>query len=314
MRFCLCLILTLSLSTARADSCYELFEKSSLPSTSRQSLLRAIQNKFIVGEFQKEVGGRLRTIVLVSYPMIPSGAVVKNLQENFPYEGYEQFFEDTTTWGGKIFEKFWFFLLPRKIRNLLYRSLSLKIDTEQQRKRSADVEKELRDLRKELAGVTGKEYPETKSVSAELQEVMQSLRDHVIPSFNLGKNHKPNIKENISSVIWYWILATPFISYVLGLYSYDLQQAYIGVVGYFAIGELLANLPNALPNVEKLFPIAFAYRSSRSDTIVQNLITTLESHPDVESILVTVDRRYFEWMRERLSEKGFSTIPLEEEP
>lgn len=307
MKLLLAMALLMMHIQLNAFQCLEVFKDSKLTESQFFWLKMAQQTDYEVRTLKSQKG---QTVVILGESHLKNlGASIigKRLLLEFSYRAHE-YASTEKTWGGDLFASY-LEAVFKEIRTTTDRTQGSTIS-------DAFVPKEqmlssLNDMIKMVEKLPDIKYEASENSKARLQEFEYK-------NFFLENNHKPDLKENLYSVIVPGEMISKVMLAPTALASWAYPQSFVAeivlpslvaVIGVRALQKYLGQKLEPKYGERKWFNSIFfdkmALLDARNQTKANNIVSLLNKHPEIQTLLVIVGQLHVEGIEKNLMKKGF---------
>ena len=308
MRIALFVAVLVAHISVHAFQCLEVFKPSRLTESQFFWLSEANKTDYTVTTMQSQSGQTVVLLGEVHVKNIMSSVIGKKVLLEFPYRAHESA-DSGKTWGGEWFSMY-ISSAVKEIQRATYR-------TEGSTIRDAALPKHqiidsLHEMLRFLEAQTGIKLDDYKHKQKTPEPKLE------YKNFFLENNHKPDLKENLYSVVvpTVGMAKTLFVPVVLA--SFIFPNSFVAeavlpslatIIGARALhlyaGKKLKSKHSGKAWYNTIFFDNVALVDARDKTMSKNINKILEQNPDVETLLVVVGQLHIEGLMKNLKSMGF---------
>ena len=291
-----------------AFQCRELFKDSKLTESQFFWLKMAQQSDYEVRTLKSNNG---QTVVILGESHLKnlgSSIIGKRLLLEFSYRAHE-YASTEKTWGGDLFARY-LEAAFREIRTTTDRTQGSTIS-------DAFVPKDqMMSSLNEMIKMVEK-LPDIKPENSE--NTKAKLQEFEYKNYFLENNHKPDLKENLYSVIVPVEMLSKVLLAPTALAAWAYPQSFVAeivlpsvitIIGVRALQKYTGKKLEPKYGEKKWFNTIFfdkmALLDARNQTKAKNIISLLNNHPEIHSLLVIVGQLHVEGIEKTLLREGFS--------
>ena len=305
MKLLMAIAVILMHTQLNAFQCLELFKDSKLTESQFFWLKMAQQSDYEVRTLKSNNG---QTVVILGESHLKnlgSSIIGKRLLLEFSYRAHE-YASTEKTWGGDLFARY-LETAFQEIRTTTDRTQGSTIS-------DAFVPKDqmISSLNEMMKMV--EKLPDIKP-----EHSKSRLQEFEYKNYFLENNHKPDLKENLYSVIVPMEMLSKVLLAPTALAAWAYPQSFvaemvlpslIAIIGVRALQKYTGNKLEPKYGDQKWFNTIFfdkmALLDARNQTKAKNIISLLEKHPEIQTLLVIVGQLHVEGIEKTLIREGFS--------